>query len=417
MLSGASILFVLVGLFPLFHVPMITGLSARVLWICQGLVLLAVLLGLSWLYRHWHFVLQWVEYLNQFESIESLAEATFDRSPVPMAVVEDGRPIMVNQRLTQFLQRTSEELKEMHFRDLTHPDDYELDADLYGQLLEGELDGDFYQIQKRYIRPEGSVAWALLHVALLNTGDGKSIAVVQDVDQQVKLTQQLQNKVQDLEDFGSALSHEIKEPVRTLGIRLEMFRDSVDPSMLDQKARQNFEYLVDATERLRKLVRDLLRYGGSLSNVFPAPGQVDVAVKWAIDSVEGLKEEHIHRHYPPGISLPLSEEGLERIVGNLLSNAWKFRSPHRPLQVDIGIEETKTSYVFYVQDNGAGIDHDFRKNAFDMFSRGKSDVEGTGVGLAICRRIIESVLGTIEVEDSSTGHGVRITCTIPRTST
>ena len=378
------------------------------------LVPTAIAAGVVWLRKRWAFLSQWVEYARRFESVQTMAEATFDRSPVPMAVVEDGHPIHVNQRLIDFLQRSAEDLKQMKLKEITHPEDHHLDEELCGQLRSGSLADRTYQVQKRYIRPGGDVVWALLHVALLRGEDGPTIAVVQDVDQQVKLTQQLQNRIQDLEDYGSALSHEIKEPVRTLGMRLEMFRSGIHEN-LDHQSKRNLEYVVDAVGRLRRLVKDLLEYGGSLSDVYAIPGQVDVAVEWCLHVIEGLEERHIVRNYQPGTQLPLSDQGLERILQNLLSNSWKFRHYDREPEIIIGVEESQTDYTLYVEDNGQGMDPEYRHSAFDMFSRGNLAQEGTGVGLAICRRIIDSVYGSIHVEDTSSGEGIRIVCTIPRT--
>jgi signal transduction histidine kinase len=121
---------------------------------------------------------------------------------------------------------------------------------------------------------------------------------------------------------------------------------------------------------------------------------------------------------PRPVRLYADAAELKTVFENLLNNAVKYRRPQRPLRVEIGWEELPRFHVLWVRDNGIGMEPCFQAKAFDLFQRGSevAQIPGTGVGLAIVRRIVENHKGVVRL-DSKLGEGTTIYFTLPKMQT
>jgi PAS domain S-box-containing protein len=361
----------------------------------------------------------------ELESYEAYKLA-FENAPLGIAKVAlNGRFLQVNASFCNIVGRTSEELKLIDFQTITHPADLEQDNENVRKCLSGEIQS--YCMEKRYIRKTGESIWVRLDVTLLR--DSKElpfqfIAHATDIsdskaikDELINTLEHLRKNNDDLEQFAYVASHDLQEPLRTVNSYVQLFAVKYK-DLVDDKGKQYIQFITDATTRLRELIRSLLDYSRS--------GQTTVKQKASFhevldEALSGLQTKiSVNKAkiiYDKWHDTPINGNILEisRVFQNLISNSIKFARPnHRPT-IKIGYEKKEGFTVFFVKDNGIGIAEANLSKLFEMFYRAKDgavNAEGTGIGLAICKRIIEKHGGTITVE-SVHGQGSKFYFTLP----
>jgi two-component system CheB/CheR fusion protein len=204
----------------------------------------------------------------------------------------------------------------------------------------------------------------------------------------------------ELERFAYIASHDLQEPLRMVSSFLQLLQKRYS-GQLDAKADQYIHYAVDGAERMKALIMDLLEYsrvGTGKENFTP----VDTAV--VVQEVGEIFHEKIiaARAQVEIATLPVvtgDKVQLTQLFQNLLSNALKYHSDKPPI-IRIGVQEEAAHWQFSVADNGIGIDPQFFDKIFIIFQRlhNKTDYSGTGIGLAICKKIVERHGGRIWVE-------------------
>jgi light-regulated signal transduction histidine kinase (bacteriophytochrome) len=169
---------------------------------------------------------------------------------------------------------------------------------------------------------------------------------------------------------------------------------------LDETSKQYINFAVDGADRMKKLIQDLLQYS-RLGTTKESISAVDCnEVLNTVRSVLKLSMEENHAtltvHPLPIVQAVQSQ--LLQLFQNLVSNAIKYHGDATPV-IEVGHKETKSFYEFYVKDNGIGIDPKFFDKIFIIFQRlhNKTDYSGTGIGLSICKKIVEKHGGTIRV--------------------
>lgn len=185
---------------------------------------------------------------------------------------------------------------------------------------------------------------------------------------------------------------------------------------LDQDARDFIWFAVDGSKRMQRLINDLLSYsrvgtrGGEfeLVDFNSAPGEARADLKAAIEETQAL----ITNDELPTLMADKSQ--MVRLFQNLIGNALKFRGENPP-RVHISAQEKADHWVFSVSDNGMGIDPEYHERIFTIFRKlkGGEQYQGTGIGLAICKRIVNRHGGDIRVE-SQPGEGSTFYFTIPK---
>jgi len=225
----------------------------------------------------------------------------------------------------------------------------------------------------------------------------------------------LERSNQELQQFAYIASHDLQEPLRVITSYLQLIERRYK-DRLDQDANEFIDFAVDGAERLQRMINDLLSYSrvGTRGNPFTKT-DANAVVKRALENLAVVIEEnHAVITYDNLPTLIADEEQLVTVFQNLLSNAIKFHKPDEPPKIHILAEEKESEWLFGVRDNGIGIDLQYKDKLFVIFKRlvGK-EYSGSGMGLAICKRVVERHGGNIWVE-SKLEKGSTFYFTIPK---
>ncbi|MEO5374225.1 MAG: ATP-binding protein [Alphaproteobacteria bacterium] len=238
-----------------------------------------------------------------------------------------------------------------------------------------------------------------------------------DRDQEdLRLTlERLSRSNEELERFAYIASHDLQEPLRSIS-RFSQLLHTRYAGRLDAEADEIIGYVVDGAKHMNALIRDLLAY--SRVNAAPAP-RVAVNLGWALGrALESLAvpitDTGADITSDPLPTLPGDEGQLAQVFSQLLDNAIRFRSPDRPPRIHVGAEHRDDHWLISVEDNGIGIDRRYFDQIFVIFRRlhTRDAYPGTGVGLAIVKRIVELHGGSVSV-DSEPDRGTAIRFTLP----
>jgi len=221
-----------------------------------------------------------------------------------------------------------------------------------------------------------------------------------------------------LQRFAYVSSHDLQEPIRTIRTFNQLLAKEYS-GKLDPKADQYIGFVVEASARMHDLVTDLLIYSRVLDP--EAPKEVKItssrrALETALlDLSQAIQDSGADIAYGDLPDLRMDETQLKQLFQNLVGNAIKYRCPGRPLKISLAAEPSDAGWLFSVQDNGIGIEAPYFDQIFHAFKRlhGK-EYPGSGVGLTICKEIVESSGGRMWVE-SEFGQRSTFKFTLPAT--
>ncbi|MFC4544585.1 histidine kinase N-terminal 7TM domain-containing protein [Halosolutus amylolyticus] len=329
----------------------------------------------------------------RFLDLQPIANRTVvDHSPDGILVVDvDGRVVDANEAVSAMLDRdpiVGEAVDDLlpEARVTSDP----------GATTELELASDavdFLVVRSRPLRRQGRhIGW---------------VVVCSDVTEH-------RRRERELEAFTGVVSHDLRAPLRTTDRYLELLEDALDTE-LDDETRQLLAVARENSRRMQEMVSDLHRYSriGATEDEF---GSVDCEA--LVEAVlDGLRFEIEDRNATVVVEdLPTVrgvEHLLRRLFQNLLENALTYADTTAP-EIRIAATRADGAWRFAVRDNGAGIDPCDLDRVFDIFTRGSNatDESGTGMGLAICKKIVDRHGGTIDI-DSTLGDGTVVTFTVP----
>ena len=219
--------------------------------------------------------------------------------------------------------------------------------------------------------------------------------------------QALRNANEELQQFAYAASHDLQEPLRSIGSYAQLLQRRYAG---DAEASEYAGFMVDGVARMNTLIHDLLIYSRVGSGTLRRrPADLGNALQWALLNVErSIKEHKATVTYDALPELIVDEGQMSQLFQNLIGNSLKYRGELPPL-IHVSADESEDEWILTVRDNGIGIEPRFHQHIFGVFKRlhGR-EVPGTGMGLAICRRIVESHGGRIWVEsDGKNGSAFR----------
>jgi signal transduction histidine kinase len=234
------------------------------------------------------------------------------------------------------------------------------------------------------------------------------------VDERTILISKLRSANRDLAQFAYVASHDLQEPLRMISSYLQLLSKRYSGHM-DKDADEFINYAVDGANRLQRMINDLLTFSrvGTRGKLF-AKTDIGVVLGFALTNLEiAIEEAHAKITHSDLPTVKADEVQLLQLFQNLIENAIKFRSD-KPLAIHVSAERGDGEWIFSVKDNGIGIDPQYRDRLFVIFQRLHSAAKypGTGIGLALCKRIVERHSGRIWVE-SELGKGSTFRFTIP----
>jgi light-regulated signal transduction histidine kinase (bacteriophytochrome) len=280
--------------------------------------------------------------------------------------------------------------------------------------------GHDYRVEYRFVRPDGSIGWLEARGRMMN-GPRRMVGVCQDISDRkateealIRQAELLSRSNADLREFAYIASHDLQEPLRNVSTFTQLLAKRY-AGQLDSDADTFIKYIVDSAVRMTQLIRDLLAYSQVIHS--EEDGMQEVAlretVNWALANLRSSIEESraiVETDTLPAVRCDKSQ--IAQVFQNLISNAIKYRSAEAP-RIHITCHRDEPVWVFSVRDNGIGISPPYHDKVFGVFRRlHGTDYAGTGIGLAICKKIVEKHGGRIWVE-SEAGQGSAFKFSLP----
>ncbi len=309
-----------------------------------------------------------------------------------------GRFTLINDRYCAITGRSREELYRMRMQDITHPDDLPSNLMLFQRAVET---GEPFVIEKRYLRPDGSLVWVVNSVSLVRDASGgpqSIMAITHDVSQRKaaeaalrRSNEELARLNKELEEFAYVSAHDIQEPLRMVNAYTELLlRRSL---VTGGDAEQYASFIRQGVARMEALIRDLLTYSRTIQREDQPVSAADLnkALALALTLMDERIRENRARVDVGFLPTVRGDAGqLAHVFQNLISNALKYRNRDVPPEIVIEAARQGDEWIVSVRDNGIGFEQRHASRIFGLFKRlHKDDYPGTGLGLAICKRIVE----------------------------
>ncbi|MEM9090097.1 MAG: PAS domain-containing protein [Cyanobacteria bacterium P01_F01_bin.53] len=380
------------------------------------------------------------------QSLKELADVKFalDQSSIVAITDARGRITEVNDRFCAIAEYNRSELIGKTHRLVNsghHSSDFfqtMWQAITSGKVWQGEIKnrakgGSYYWVDTTIVPILGPLGKPIQFVAIRNDiTDRKQVEEAlrqlnDDLEMQVKArtkeveirAKELERSNAELQQFAYVASHDLQEPLRTISSFTELLAQEYG-DRLDGEAEEYIEFITDGALRMQQLIKDLLAYSrvNSRGKAF-APTDCEKVIKRVIGNLKfAIAESQAIVTHEPLPEIFADESQIQQLFQNLISNALKFRG-EKPPQVHISVvsqchaqakqdeehdptSENQAPLRFCVSDNGIGIEPAYREQIFEIFQRlhSRRIYAGTGIGLAICRKIVQRHGGRIWVEES-----------------
>lgn len=329
----------------------------------------------------------------------------------------DGYFKRINPAWERILGFSREELMSEPYLHFVHPDDQERTVAEAKKLSVGL---DTISFENRYRCKDGSYKW-LLWRSTADFERGLIYAAARDITDRKLAENDLSDKAAELKrsnnelaQFAYVASHDLQEPLRMVTSFLQLLNKRYSDK-LDDEGRRFIGFAVDGSKRMQALIQDLL----ALSRVQTRdrPDELADCAKILRDVMQDLQvalnESAATITCDALPTLLCDPTQLAQLLRNLIGNALKFHGTD-PIRIHVGVARKPDEWVFSVKDNGIGIEPQFYERIFGIFQRlhSRDELPGTGIGLAVCKKIVERHGGRIWVE-SETGRGSTFFFTIP----
>ncbi len=311
------------------------------------------------------------------------------------------------------------------FKNLLHPEDRQRAKEALNQHLQNNIPFD---IEYRLTTKQGEYRWFRACGKASqeeNSQTTRMVGTLQDIhtqklheDELETLVVKLKQSNNDLERFAHVASHDLQEPLRVISSYVQLINKRYNDKLGDG-AKEFFGFIVDGCKRMQQLINDLLDFSRVVQNDLVTS---NVDLKETMKHVERNLAKKMessaailtHKDLPIVIA---NRSLLERLLQNLVNNSLKYQDTSTPPMIEVNAKEDDHEWVISVKDNGIGIDEKYFDKIFIIFQRLHTvdEYSGTGVGLAICQRIVHAHGGRVWVE-STLGEGTTFNFTLPKTS-
>jgi PAS domain S-box-containing protein len=353
--------------------------------------------------------------LEALQSAEERFRTAFDEAPIGMAIFDLERRILrVNAALCELFGRSEEELLGRTADDFTYPQDLPLTTGRIGELRDGDVRS--VTIEKRYVRKDGQIIWAQASASTMHDADGNPVGLLGQVeDISVRRAAEEETRVARVaaeranrakSEFLSRMSHEVRTPLNAvLGFAQLLELEDLEPGQRESVAR-----IIAGGNHLLALINDVLDISRIEAGQLPisvAPVDLPAAVESVVHQLDPMAAARsitvtADLSAVRGAEVLADRRRLEQVLLNLLSNAIKYG----PEGSAVGIRGVcgKDTARVNVIDEGPGIRAEDLKRLFVPFERlGADGVEGTGLGLALSRNLVEAMGGEIGVDSAERG--------------
>ncbi len=240
--------------------------------------------------------------------------------------------------------------------------------------------------------------------------------IVRDISERKSAENEILRSNEELERFAYIASHDLQEPLRMVANFTSLLEEEYK-DQFDAQAGEYMAFIIDAAKRMQDLVGDLLEYsrigndGGGFTDV-NCTSHTEMAISNLQDAIEETGAVITVEELPVIFAQPIR---FTRLMQNLIGNGIKYRAKNKIPEITVKTEDRGDEWLFSIADNGIGMKEEYLEQIFIIFKRlhGKKDYKGTGIGLAVCKKIIESFEGKIWAE-SVLGKGSTFYFTVPK---
>jgi PAS domain S-box-containing protein len=345
----------------------------------------------------------------------------------------NGEIEYVNNHWITYTGKTASELENWGWLSFIHPDEIKEMITFWKKAISERIS---FSNEFRLMNSKGEYYWHFLRAKVIphnKTGDLSWVGTITNIDEHKQNSLALENKVSDstkeleitnaemirfnidLEQFAYVTSHDMKEPVRMVSNFATMLSER-HRDKLDADGREIIDFILEGANRMRLIISDLLSYANL------GKGGTEMHLVDANKVLEDVKKSLKEKLDVAGVVIDSQELPKVMVMGsclyqlfyNLIENAIKFRDRESGLVIEISAKKVGYFWQFSVKDNGIGMETQYADRIFKIFQRlhEQSKFPGTGIGLAICKKISELHGGKIWV-DSSPGEGSEFNFTIP----
>ena len=352
-----------------------------------------------------------------YEEELALRDRSINSATNGILIADARRPdvptVYCNAAFEKITGYAKEEVVGRNCRFLQGQDHDQPDLDAIRQAIRDGTEG---RAELRNYRKDGTVFWNEFYIAPVRDFQGTLthfIGVQTDITRRKNQEAELARKTEalaqsnaELQQFAYVASHDLQEPLRMVASYTQLLRKRYQ-GKLDDDADEWIGYAVDGADRMQRLIRDLLEYSrvGSENQSFEITECERIWQHVMRNLLASIRDHHANMTHDPLPTVYANPTLLTQVFQNLIGNALKFQGSS-PASIHVGATALSDGWEFFIRDNGIGVPPDQRDRIFAIFQRlhGRSEYPGTGIGLAICKRIVEKHDGTIWV-DSEPGKG------------
>lgn len=356
--------------------------------------------------------------ITEYKKREEFFSAIAQLSPDIVSLIDDSGKLVFNSSAAERIHGYGpEELIGKNTFDLIHEEDQQTVADTMVKLL--SQPGSVYTVEYRYRNKDGS--WAWMEAAASNQIENPFVrglvTISREIGKRKKLENDLNQTLKERDQFMSIASHELKTPISSMLLQLQMIQRYGQSGSAEIKRYQDLNGLVEQVQSMQRLIEDLLSVSrirtGKLSMEMEKQNFSELVLK-VIEQFKAMFQEagcELRVHVTENLFINCDKVRITQVLFNLMSNAVKYAPK---TLIEIKVKQENSSAVFSIHDHGHGIPDDKKDFIFGLFERAssKSYVSGLGIGLYISRNIIEGHKGTIEVQ-SEPGKGAEFIFKIP----
>jgi PAS domain S-box-containing protein len=368
------------------------------------------------------FAIEAIDNETRHKQTEQLLAAITTLSPDVISIVSEKGELIFNSPASFRIHGyTKEELIGKKLLDLIHPDDQAESLKSFQNLI--KYPGLFVVVQYRYLNKDKTYTWmeasALNQIA--NPQVNGVLTISRDISNRKKLEEDLKLALALRDEFLSVASHELKTPLTSLKLQLQMLSREVRPAenILPNVAKltKSLSVSTKQVDRITALVENLLdvtRIQAGKLSIKPEESDLSELLEDSIDRFGSLFSDAgcaLKIMIEKNICGSFDKSRIEQVFVNLLSNAIKYAPGE---MIEVSLSKENKGLIFIVKDHGPGISHDKQTAIFERFARATNsrEISGLGLGLFISKEIVEAHLGTIRV-DSEPGHGASFIVELP----